>query len=671
MKIGVGIDTGGTCTDAVIYQLESRKILASAKTLTTKEDLSVGIGLALDGLPCELLEQADVIALSTTLATNACVENKGGRAKLILFGADAALIARVGREFGLPVDESIICIPSHTKPTGEITQAPDWTAFEAMLDSALEGCDAVAVVESFAKKTGAQLERRARELIRKKFEIPVVCGHELFSEYNVAKRGASALLNARLIPVIREFLDAVRKALCTRGIKTPFVIVRSDGSLMTEAFAENRPVETLLCGPVASVMGAMELCGEDNGVIVDIGGTTTDIAFVKAGHPQRVEGGVRIGKWDTFVKGLFVDTFGLGGDSGVSQLEQTLEIETERVMPLCVAAERYPVLLEELKRDVAHGSRVYNKQKDIYAGIRDIGESAAYTPRERRIAAALLERPMSLEKLGKQLEDFILPSHIQRLLSEGVIIRCGVTPTDAMHIRGDFTRYSSDAARCGLQIMGRRMGLSAEELAGRIYEEVNRKLYCNVARILIEDAYPSVRKQGVGEQLQQIIADAYERAKRGEEARVFCGLQLGTPAVLIGVGAPTHIFLREVGRLLGAEVRTPAYSGVANALGAVVGDVRASVTMEVSYDPQTGRYPVFGCGLRYELGELEEAKALAERLASEKALEEAVRRGSAENAEVSLEVREETADTEFGSVYIGYQVVATATGQLDLRREAS
>jgi N-methylhydantoinase A/oxoprolinase/acetone carboxylase beta subunit len=84
MKIGIGIDTGGTCTDAVAYDFETGTVLAKGKELTTREDLSVGIGRALDALPQELIREASLISLSTTLATNACVENKGGRAKLLI-----------------------------------------------------------------------------------------------------------------------------------------------------------------------------------------------------------------------------------------------------------------------------------------------------------------------------------------------------------------------------------------------------------------------------------------------------------------------------------------------------------------------------------------------------------------------------------------------------------
>ena len=126
---------------------------------------------------------------------------------------------------------------------------------------------------------------------------------------------------------------------------------------MSEEFARLYPVETLLCGPVASVMGAGELTREQNALIVDMGGTTTDIAFVQDGIPRRAETGVHIGGWDTFVKGLFVDTFGLGGDSLITVNESgRMVLSGERAIPLCMTADRYPEILpmlEESKSSVS------------------------------------------------------------------------------------------------------------------------------------------------------------------------------------------------------------------------------------------------------------------------------------------------------------------------------
>src|SRR5690554_3116415 len=99
MRLGIGIDTGGTYTDAVLYDFESKTILHSSKSLTTKDDLAVGIGGALDKLPDDLMRQAEIVSLSTTLATNACVEEKGGRGKLVFIGGDEDVILRTGQSY--------------------------------------------------------------------------------------------------------------------------------------------------------------------------------------------------------------------------------------------------------------------------------------------------------------------------------------------------------------------------------------------------------------------------------------------------------------------------------------------------------------------------------------------------------------------------------------------
>lgn len=669
MKIGIGIDTGGTCTDAVVYQFEKKEILAFGKTPTTKEDLSIGIGKALDQLPKDYLQQAEVIALSTTLATNACVENKGGRAKLIFFGVDPDVVRRVGVEHGLTMDESLIFIDSQTRPNGEVIREPDWDDFEAHLHEWLDDCDAVGVVEMFANKSGAEMEKRAEKLIRKELAIPVVCGHSLFAENNIIRRGASALLNARLISVIDEFLKAVQKALDERNIQAPFVIVRSDGSLMTGEFTATRPVETLLCGPVASVMGAAELTQEENCVVVDIGGTTTDIAFMKNGRPQSVTSGIRIGGWNTFVKGLFVDTFGLGGDSGVIvDTDRRLSLEAEKVMPLCMAAEKYPSLLPYLRSQAEDPSRIITNQKNIYVKNRDITDPSAYTKQELQLYEWLQE-PRSLESLKKEYGELIMPHHLQRLLKEGYLIRCGVTPTDVMHVRGDFNAYCTEASQYGLQIMAKAMYTNVEDLGALIYDTFKRKLYCNIVRILVQDAFPELHGSDLHESMENLINNAYDQAKSGKP-NIFLGTGFTTPATLVGVGAPTKLFLEDIGPLLGTKVVTSQYSPVANALGAVVGHVTASVTMQVNYQVDEGCFVVSGCGHREQFDLQEEAEAMARKLAKEAAIVEAEARGAdPDTVEVELDIDEKTFDAEFGTVYIGYFATATASGNLKLCRD--
>ena len=163
MKLGIGIDTGGTYTDAVIYDFESCTILGTAKSLTTKNDLTIGILGAIDGLPAVLAKQAKIISLSTTLATNACVEDKGGRAKLIFFGGDKQVIDKLGRQCGLPASEDICIQESYTSFSGEIQREPDWELFEKQTQSGFEDLDGVGIIEINAMRNGAVVEKKAKE----------------------------------------------------------------------------------------------------------------------------------------------------------------------------------------------------------------------------------------------------------------------------------------------------------------------------------------------------------------------------------------------------------------------------------------------------------------------------------------------------------------------------
>ena len=661
MKIGIGIDTGGTCTDAIVYHFENKTILASAKTATTKENLSKGIAAALQGLPTEFVKQAEVIALSTTLATNACVENKGGRAKLIFFGVKAENVARTGAEYGLTTEDSLIFIDSKTRPDGQIVKRPDWIRFRRQVKETLRGIEAVGIVEMFAKKSGAPLEKMAKDIIQEELDIPVVCGHELFAENNIVKRGASTLLNAQLISIIAEFMRSVRSVLKSMDIDVPFVIVRSDGSLMTEEFARKHPVETLLCGPVASVRGAMELSREEDAVVVDMGGTTTDVALVKEGVPQNAEAGVQIGNWNTFVKGLFVDTIALGGDSGI-RLDENHQIclEDEKVIPFCMAASEFPALKETLYRMQTDKSMLLTQREEIYLGIKEISDG--YTDLERGIAQLFYRHPLTLEDAGKHLGQTLLRVHLARLIKEGVLIRCGMTPTDSMHVLGDFAQYDTEAARCGAAKFARIRRESVDSFCRQVYTAVERKLYCNLVRVLLEDRNRKFKDLAKFEPFSAFIADTFDDETKNND--FFLNLHFRTNAALVGVGAPTHVFLPDVGRRLGARVITPMYSKAANALGAIVGGVSAKAVIEVLPNREDGSFILCGCGERRIMTNLQEAEEAAVTVAIEKSRQAACQRGGVEPLAIQVEEKEEIVKTDFGPVFMGYRVSARAKGEL-------
>ena len=199
--------------------------------------------------------------------------------------------------------------------------------------------DILSVVELDAPINGSGIERTARSILESRYQVPVVLGSDLVNGLNIMERGATALLNARLRPIIEEFVGNVATALTMRGIAVPAMIVRSDGSLMIDSLSRHRPVETILSGPAASVLGGRGLSASENCVIVDMGGTTTDISMIRNGVPAMADRGIRIGGWHTQVSGVFMDTFALGGDSAVRMRNGRLELSRRRALPICAAVE--------------------------------------------------------------------------------------------------------------------------------------------------------------------------------------------------------------------------------------------------------------------------------------------------------------------------------------------
>lgn len=662
MKIGIGIDTGGTYTDAVLYDFESDSILAKAKSLTTKEDLSFGIGTALDALPLDLIAQADFVSLSTTLATNACVEEKGARAKLLFIGLEERIIRQVGESYGLHLSDDLHFLTSDISAQGEIISPPDWEAFRTTVRERFADCDAVGIVALHAVHNNAVQEKQAARIVREEMDIPVICGHELFSDINCVQRGASILLNAHLVPVIADFLHAIQKAFRKRNIHAPAVIVRSDGTLMSEAATWLRPVETLLCGPAASVIGGMHLADEANAVIVDMGGTTTDIALVQNSCPVQVKDGIRIGKWKTFVKGLFIDTFGLGGDSAVRYRDGELYLDTVRVVPLCIAAGQYPCVTDKLQRLADSGKTHTLFLHEFFMPVRDIGSNPNYDRNEKAFCEKLKAGPLLLDEAAAAMGRDIYSFRADRLEREGAVVRCGLTPTDIMHLKGDFTQYSTAASALGAAYVAACLGCTTEELCEKVYFLVKQKLYTNIVRVLLQNRYPCREKDSLSPDTEMLIRESFTR---DDSACVSIGFK--TPSALIGIGAPVHIFLPDVARALGTHCVISDHAGVANALGAIVGNVSATSTIEVKPEylqDGTMLFTVFGKLENRVFADQNEAEKYALSEAKQYAETEARGRGAVHGIHVSGKVETNTARTPLGSIYLGSRATATAIGRI-------
>ena len=634
MKIAIGIDTGGTCTDAVAYDYSENRVLAKGKTLTTREDLSVGIARALDTLPQEYIRDASLVSLSTTLATNACVEGKGDRAKLVLFGMTDELMDRLKVEetYGIRRD-AVKCVDTHSSADGKFIDEPDWDALFRELDPWIAETDYMAAAELYGAATGAPCEKKFKALLRDRRGLSCVCASELTDRIDVIRRGATALLNARLLPVIREFIDIALADIRARGCTAPVMVVRSDGSLMSTDATVLKPVETILSGPSASILAGKAFTGEPDYMVVDMGGTTTDVSMVRGGKTVPADRGIRVGPWRTSVDGVFVDTFALGGDSTVRFEKGELKVLARRAIPLCTAASRWPQILPML-RDVSEKGYLSEKYQfhEFFALMRDPADRGRYRPEELRLIDMLRDGPISVFRLKEELGISYYPKDSERLEAEGVIIRCGLTPTDFMHIRGDYTEFDARASQLAAQYVLKINGLPCADadvaaLADAVYDAVGRKLYTNLVRILLAREFGKAFDGGLDAQTELLAAKTWDR--RGSKDAAAVETAFHTDMVLLGMGAPAHVFLPAVAAALGTRCVLPAHAEVGNAIGAVMAELIARASVSVTQWDEGGIvYLVHTPEGSVKFSDLGEASALAEKLAGEAAIREALLRGA-------------------------------------------
>ncbi|MFZ0497867.1 MAG: hydantoinase/oxoprolinase family protein, partial [Steroidobacteraceae bacterium] len=627
-ELWIGLDTGGTYTDAVALE-GGERVIASAKALTTHWDLSVGLGEALrsvlSSLPDGARQRISLVSVSTTLATNAVVENRFSPICAILVGFNDRMAEETGIEKRL--GGVVLRVRGGHDPTGVEEQPLDEAAVEAAVRDLGSRVEAFAVAAQFSVRN-PEHELRLRERIRALCDKPVTCSHELSAQLNAPKRALTAALNARLVPHIRHLLEAVGQTLEREAIGAPLMVVKGDGTLMRASVALDYPIETVLSGPAASVVGAGFLTGLKDFAVADMGGTTTDVAIIVDERPVVRADGAVIGGWRTMVQAIDVHTSGLGGDSEVHfDREAHLKVGPRRVMPLSLLAHKFPEVLGELTR-LAAGQRL--PQFAGQFGHRNPGREAGrdLDRLELRVWEALATTPRRLDVVAHTPQGV---EALRRLVDRGLATLAGFTPSDALHVLGRHDGWSREAARLGADILAteernmtaRRGKDSPEVLSERVYELVIRQ----AARVVLESALaqdPGVEPHnGRWGPLGILI----ERAVAGRPVSKLIEAQPRLANPLVAIGAPAAAFYPEVARRLGARLVVPEHAAVCNAVGAVVGVVSEFVDIVVN-QPAWKVFRVHDpAGIR-DFPEAEAAIAAAKEASRELALAAARRAGA-------------------------------------------
>ncbi len=653
MSLILGIDTGGTYTDAVIFDSENKSVLCKAKAYTTKHDLLIGIKNCLDELGKDELSQVGLTCLSTTLATNAIVEDRGGRVGLIYCGG--TIDVKTPQCISVEVQGKL---DIRGKVLEDLNESEIRDAVNHLLSQEVEAI----AVSGFASVRNPIHELEIREIIHSMRTLPVVCAHDLSSKLGFNERSTTAVLNAKLLPIISNLIKASRDILIEKGLDTKIMVVKGNGSLMDESSALNKPIETILSGPAASVIGAKFLSGKDNALIIDIGGTTTDIANLENGDVIIRKDGAKVGGWHTQVKAADIRTFGLGGDSYIQLDSQArVKIGPLRVHPLSRIATKYPYLTAELS-SLAHntGFELYAEQEiDCFFNPKT-EKSVALVGRDAEIVELLNGRPHSARYLASALDTDIELLGLSSLVERGILERASLTPTDVLLYLGKYNIGNSEIVESAIRYLAQKLGMGEEDFAKYLLSCIEKEfvLACVQSAIEFDQHDFDMKNNSVAAYFFNASFDSNHNGLLSTQ------LQLNKP--IVAVGAPAEAWVKELSLHLNTQDCVPQHAEVANAVGAAIGQIIEKAEALIRPIKNNKVFCLHLPKLKREFESIEEAKSFAVEVLRAYVINRVM-----EQCNNVIQSYESVDDVYIGAshvnekVYIETKIIATAIGQPD------
>lgn len=320
----IGIDMGGTHIDGVI--IDHGTIIKTIKNNTDRNDLFGTIQTTLQ----QLLENIDKtkitrINLSTTVSTNAIVENKVSKVGMIVQSGPGML-----HDFSTAGDQ-LRSVSGYIDHRGSVVKGVAQDEIQASTAEFIaHGIEAVGVVSKFSTRNPSH-ELAIAELMASDFDS-ITTGHSLSGKLNFPRRVHTTYLNAAVSSTFNTFAENIKKSLTEQGVAAPVFVLKADGGTMDLATAKNIPVESILSGPAASFMGLSALFSDTtDGVLLDIGGTTTDIFFLVNGVPLFEPLGISIGQHKTLIRSIYSVSIGIAGDSFVRVENNAIKIGPQRM----------------------------------------------------------------------------------------------------------------------------------------------------------------------------------------------------------------------------------------------------------------------------------------------------------------------------------------------------
>jgi N-methylhydantoinase A/acetone carboxylase, beta subunit len=566
-SLSLGIDAGGTYTDAALVNMKTRTVIQSQKALTTYPNPLGGIQNVLDRLDPEKLQKVELLSVSTTFATNTILEKNGAPVALILIGS---------QKVPEHLKDNCVVVKGGHNYRGAEHEPLDIDAVTEYVLSVKDNVSAFAV-SSFYSILNPAHEKEVRRLILELTGYPVVCGYELAQSLGAYERGVTAYLNAALLPTARIFLEAVSDEVKRRKMNLKTTMLKCNGAVALFDEVMERPVETIFSGPAASVLGASFLSGKETCLAIDVGGTSTDVSMIEDGIPQISDLGATVGGWKTKVRAIKMETIAAGGDSHIwidapslpDALLSSVRIGPRRVIPLCRAALMYPELETLFKEHwVPHNQNLNEFLQKTTLVLKSDYEAVRLSPEEETVYSKIPSRPVFINDLdwSSYPENEIPFDIVETLVNKRLIQLIGFTPTDVLHVTGEFNEWDADASQTGARKLAEIFNIQKEDFCRLIKRMFSKSMALEAVYFLNN----SFSKDELSVFMDRFGSETHMRYK------------IDIPIILIG--APVRCFIPELEEFLEAEIIAPDYYEIGNAVGCLAGKLAKRVEVCVDIE---------------------------------------------------------------------------------------
>ena len=638
--LSLGIDAGGSYTDAAVMDGSERCVIARAKTRTTHEDLMIGMGNVMRSLIAQRsFNPRDIkfTGLSTTLATNSILEGKGGRVGLIGIGWSPE------EEWSFDVVSSSFINGGHDVRGHELSPL-DVTELIRSAKKMAGQIDSMVISSKFSCFNPVH-ENEARSMIRNELNIPVIAAHELSTDLGIYERTNTAVFNGMLLPVINDFLNDTEIMLSSFKISSRVMVMKGDGTMMGIDAAKVRPVETIMSGPAASAVGGRFLSGMDTCVVVDIGSTSTDIAFLRNGLPPVNKDGASVGDHRTHVHAMDAYTIALGGDSHVFvDTTGKMNIGPRRAVPLSTVSLEYPDLPDKMrimKRSsfiIPHMSRTSYLSPHSSAILKWVRDNAPCTQDEITEAHPRM---------------YTCKSVIADLMKRGNIILTGLTPTDVLLARNRLNMGDKAAAKEGLHIEAFKMNMTAEQFGIKVIDRIIVMIGRSIlTKAMIDQTGDDTTNTNLLKMTETAVGGGYMDVLN-------ISAELSVP--IVGLGGPAGVFLPALEQRLHTSVILPYDHDVGNAIGTVCSKVSESASVQIRATKEEVYVIVSSFEAPIRIPKLQDAMEKAKAMVIDHALNKAVKAGGV-NVTVDVEIDNSNFSNHADAFVDWIEVRAKATG---------